>query len=281
MAAVALGLAASCCWGTADFLGGVTTRHLSALWVVLLSQVIGLFALVGLVVAAGQGMPHGTELLGAAGAGLTGAVGLGCFYRALALGKMSVVAPITATGAIVPVIVGLGDGDQPGGLQAAGMVAAVIGILLATQDGDDDAEGRRRSRTSIALAFAAAVSIGLGLVAIDRAADAGVLSAAMWARVVSVGLLLSVVAFLRPPAGAVGPRIRSIAAIGLFDAGATTLYAWATTEGLLSVVGVISSLYPVVTILLARTILNERIRRIQTIGVACALSGVAVVGAGG
>jgi drug/metabolite transporter (DMT)-like permease len=249
--------------------------------VVLLSQLIGLAVLAVLVVSSRQGMPASADLFAAACVGLTGAVGLGCFYTALAIGAMSVVAPITATGALVPVVVGIAGGDSPGALQAVGMVAAVVGILLVTQDGQAGPGRTRTSRLSIALAFAAALTIGVGLVAIDRAVDSGVLNAAMWARVASVALLLPAAQLLRPSPEAVRGRIWPIVAVGLFDAGALTLYAVSTTKGLLSIVAVMASLYPVVTVLLARVVLSEEVRRIQAIGIACALSGVAVVGAGG
>src|SRR4051812_50012909 len=130
--------------------------------VVLLSQVVGLAVLVLLVLSSRQGMPATRDLLAAACVGVSGAVGLACFYKALAIGTMSVVAPVTATGALIPVVVGLGGGDKPDALQALGMIAAVGGILLVTRDGETDPERARYSRMSIVLAFAAALMIGLG-----------------------------------------------------------------------------------------------------------------------
>ncbi len=165
---------------------------------VLLSQAFGLIALGTVALLAGQLTTSPDDFAVIAIAGVSGAVGITAFYQALAIGTMSVVAPITATGAIVPVIIGLGGGDHPGGLQMLGMAIGAVGILLSTQDGEDDAARRRLSRISIGLALIAAVSIGSGLAAFDQAADSGVLGAVVWARVVSVSALLVVVACVRP-----------------------------------------------------------------------------------
>jgi drug/metabolite transporter (DMT)-like permease len=277
---VCLGLAASFFWGLADFLGGVTTRQVSAVRVVLISQAIGLCAVALLAVIAGEATPESGDLAAAAIAGLTGAVGLGCFYQALAVGTMSVVAPVTATAAIVPVVIGLGDGDHPGSLQLVGMGTVALGVLLVTQDGETDPDKRRASRTSVGLALIAALSIGLGFVCLERAADSGPLAAVMWARVVSVALLLLVAILFQRLTPTPRSAVKGIAGIGIFDAAATALYAWATTEGLLSVVGVAASLYPVTTVLLARTMLREHVRPIQGAGIVFALSGIALVAAG-
>jgi drug/metabolite transporter (DMT)-like permease len=275
-----LGLSASLCWGLADFLGGVETRRLPAPLVVLVSQAVGLAAIAVIVVVGASQVPSGGGMMAAVLAGVVGVIGITSFYRALAIGKMSIVAPITATGAIVPVIVGLANGERPGMVQVVGMLAAGVGVVLAAQDGEKDGEARRISRQSIVLALVAAVSIGTALAAIDRAADSGVFVAVFWSRLVSVALLLLVVILIRPQVAGLGSSLRGVALIGVLDTSATALYALATTHGLLSVVAVTSSLYPVTTVVMARLVLAERVRRIQAVGVTAALGGVALLATG-
>src|SRR5689334_12220005 len=138
MAAVVLGLSSAICWGLADFVGGLQSRRVRVLAVLLVSQGAGLAAIaIGLAIARPPAPPLG-DLWPAALAGLAGALALSAFYRALAIGTMSIVAPISSTGAALPVIVGIATGDRPSALQLAGVVAAVIGVVLASRELDQD-----------------------------------------------------------------------------------------------------------------------------------------------
>lgn len=280
MLGVCLGLCASVCWGFADFLGGLEARRLPGMVVVLCSQAFGVTILATLVLVGGGLSIGGEDLLAACVAGLSGALGLSCFYRALSVGVMSIVAPITATGVIVPVLFGLLSGEQPTMLQAGGMLAAAAGIVLATKDRSETLEDRRRMKLSAGLALVAAISIGVGLTALNRAADAGVLDAVLLARLTSVAALVLAVAVIRPGLGEVVPRRKGLASIGVLDVAATCLYAGASTTGLLSVTALMSSLYPIVTILLARMVLSERVRRVQAVGIAAAVGGVLLMATG-
>ena len=126
-----LALAASLSWGLGDFGGGLGSRRTSVIWVLVVSQVAGL-ALVGAMALATQPhVPSGSDLAWGAFAGVMGVVGLGAFYRALAVGTMGVVGPIAATGVVVPVVYGLVRGERPSMLQALGMAFAVAGVALA------------------------------------------------------------------------------------------------------------------------------------------------------
>ena len=281
MLPLALGFSASLCWGLADFSGGLETRRLPAPIVVLVSQFIGL-AVLGAVLAFGTNViPTGGSLVAACLAGVAGAVGITAFYRALSIGTMSVVAPIAATGAIVPVrAFGLFGGDRPSPIQEVGMLAAAVGVILAAQDGQANRKERRQSQRSIVLALVAAISLGSGLAALDRATGAGTLQAVFCARVVSVSLLLLVCLIVRSSVGGLKANLPGLAAIGLLDTSATVLYTVATTYGLLSLVAASSSLYPVVTVVLARALLAERIRPIQSVGVTTAVGGVLLLTAG-
>jgi drug/metabolite transporter (DMT)-like permease len=216
----------------------------------------------------------------AALAGSAGIVALGAFYRALAIGTMSVVAPISATAAAVPVLVGLAEGERPGGLQIAGMVAALAGVILASREPVE--EGcPPANRAAIGLALVAAAGFGTFFVGIDRAsATAEVPWVIVVQRCCSVSLLLIATLVVRPSLPRDGASLLVLAAVGLLDLGANGLYALATTHGLLSVVSVLGSLYPAVTVVLARFVLAERIARVQEVGVVLALAGVIAISAG-
>jgi len=216
----------------------------------------------------------------AALAGSAGIVALGAFYRALAIGTMSVVAPISATAAAVPVLVGLAEGERPGGLQIAGMVAALAGVILASREPVE--EGcPPANRAAIGLALVAAAGFGTFFVGIDRAsATAEVPWVIVVQRCCSVSLLVIATLVVRPRLPRDGASLLVLAAVGLLDLGANGLYALATTKGLLSVVSVLGSLYPAVTVVLARFVLAERIARVQEVGVVLALAGVIAISAG-
>jgi drug/metabolite transporter (DMT)-like permease len=279
MLAIALALASSVCWGTSDFIGGVQARRIPLLEVMIISQGVGLIGLFAFVAVTGHGAPSLTDLLPAAGAGLGGIFALMAFYRALAIGTMSIVAPISATGVAVPVIVGIAGGDRPAIVQAAGIAAATIGVVLAAREGGGDGDARV-SRASIALALVAAVGFGSFFVGMRASARHDI----AWALIASRGA--GVAALIVPAVVAKTIRrldraaLRPLLAMGALDLGANAFYAVATRHGLLSEVAVASSLYPLATVLLARGLLGERVRRIQEVGIAAALAGVVLMAAG-
>jgi drug/metabolite transporter (DMT)-like permease len=280
MFAIALGLASSVCWGLADFLGGLQSRRVPVIGVLLFSQAAGLVGIVAIVAISGEGAPSAEDMLPAALAGVGGAIALSAFYRALAIGTMSIVAPISATGAAVPVIVGVATGDRPAALQVLGIAAATAGIVLASREASDDDGQVSASRLSIALALFAALGFGAFFVGMNAAADVSVLWALVVERSASTAVLLLYAAVARPRLLNARSDLPPLVLIASLDLSANGQYAVASTEGLLSVVGVLGSLYPVTTVLLARTVLGERIRRVQEIGVATALGGVVLMAAG-
>jgi drug/metabolite transporter (DMT)-like permease len=220
------------------------------------------------------------QALAAAGAGLSGVVGLTAFYRALAVGTMSVVAPVSSTGLVVPVAVGVASGHSPAALQAVGIVFAAMGVLLASREAAEE-ELRDRTSPGIGLALLAALGFGGYFVGSDIAADGGVLITLLVARAAAIPLLVALTAGQRqpllPPGGSVAVQL---CLVGALDLAATGLYAFATTKGLLAVVSVLGALYPVMTVLLARSLLHERLQRAQSAGVLVALAGVALIAAG-
>jgi drug/metabolite transporter (DMT)-like permease len=277
--AVALGLGSSLSWGLADFFGGLQSRRHPLLIVLLVSQVVALAVLAPVALAlAGEG-PSTSAAGWAVLAGTAGCLALAAFYRGLAIGTMSVVAPVSATGAAVPVLVGVAEGERPAALQVVGMVLALVGILLASREAPGD-PGRRAGRTSIGLAVLAAVGFGTFFVGVDRAsATAEVPWVILISRSCSL-VLVAAAALLTRPALPRGGALWPLAVIGVLDLAANGLYAVATTEGLLSIVAVLSSLYPAVTVVLARLVLAERVTRTQEAGVAATLAGVVAISAG-
>ncbi len=276
MAAVALALASSLTWGAADFSGGLLTRRLPLAGVTILSQAAGVTLL--LVGLAADGRIDGHSLwIGAIG-GVGGGAGLACFYAALARGTMSIVSPITACSAIVPLGLSLGAGERPSVLALAGSGIALGGAVLASVE--ERSTGDTGRRDAIALSVGAALAIGCFIFFLGKASREGsVLSALVGARVGSLTLLIGW-------AAVTGARVRvtpraglAIALVGLADVTANALFALASQRGLLAVVSVLGSLFPVVTVLLAHVLLHERISGVQRLGVAVALAGIAVVSA--
>jgi drug/metabolite transporter (DMT)-like permease len=280
--AVALSLVAAGCWGLADFLAGLKSRSHSVLTVLLWVEGGGLVAVLAVIAATGTGPPGARALGASVVAGVAGLTGLGAFYKALSIGTMSIVAPISATGVALPVVVGLATGDALHGLVAAGLAVTVVGVLLASREeavelAHEKASANRRAGL---LALVAALGFGLYFVFADVAADGSVL----WLLAVGRIAVLPFVALLAHrrglPLAPPTPERAQLAAIGLVDLSATGLYGLATTRGALSIVAVLGSLYPVVTILLARGVLGERLTPTQGAGVAAALAGVVLVSTG-
>ena len=267
------------CWGLADFLGGLQSRRHAVASVLLVSEVAGLGPVVLYVALSGAAAPAWVHLWPAAAGGAAGVVALGAFYRALATGTMSIVAPISATGAIVPLAVGIADGDRPGALRLAGIAAALLGVVLAARELGAD-ERPRGVSGSVALALVAALGFGLFFVGLRSAASASVPWAMLVARASAVPLVALAVLGARAPLRLGRSVLPALAVVGLLDVSANGLYALATTHGLLSVVSVLGSLYPVTTVLLARLVLHERVRRTQEVGIVVVLAGVGLIAAG-
>jgi drug/metabolite transporter (DMT)-like permease len=278
--AVVLAFSSSLCWGLADFLGGLQARVRPLVTVLLVAQVAAVAMGVAFVAASGDPFPDLEPAALATGAGVAGCAALAAFYRGLAIGTMSIVAPVSATGAAVPVLVGLAEGERPAELQIAGIVVAMIGIVLAARE-PGGAEPSQAVRSSLALAGLAALGFGSFFVLIDRATEMG---GAPWSlllvRVGEVALLGAVALALRPRMPAGISDASPLLVIGVLDFAATAFFALATEQGLLSVVSVVGSLYPAVTVVLARVVLAERVARSQELGVALTLAGVVAISAG-
>ena len=283
-----LGLGSGLCWGAADFFGGVQSRHLPALTVAFWSQVAGALALAAALAIEGT-PPNATGFAWGLAAGVGGGCALTLFYRGLAEGTMSIVAPISACGAIVPVAAALLTGNQPGTLAALGVLIAITGIILVSRPTPADpgaSASRGRSGRVVAMALGAALGFGLFYVFVD-AGTTGSRGAPLWviagARSSSLAILTTLALVgRRGPRSALrwpGRRIGPVALVGIGDTGANLLFAYAAIGGNLAVVGVLGSLYPVATVVLARWLLGERLSGGQNAGVLLALTGVGLLAA--
>ncbi|HEY4412409.1 MAG TPA: DMT family transporter [Gaiellaceae bacterium] len=274
-----LALAASLSWGFADFGAGIGSRRLPVPLVIAATQVAGL-VFVALVVAIFQPrVPSAAQYGYGAIAGALGILGLFAFYRALAIGAMGIVGPLTATGAIVPMAYGLARGERPSTVQLAGVALAVVGVIAAAVERHPTQAGARIG-AGVGLSLLAALGFGTSLIFLSKAAAGGALWAPLTMRSVGVPLILVSLLLLRTPATGLRVSWLLLAIVGVCDTGANLLFGLAVRRGLLSVVSVLASLYPVVLVILARTFLHERIARHQLAGVGVALAGVALISAG-
>ncbi len=279
MTGVLLALSASLIWGFADFGAGVGARRLPVFVVGAITQGAGLVLAGIVVIAVGRALPSSTQLAWAAFAGLVGVIGLSAFYRALAVGTMGVVGPITATASVVPLAYGLARGERPSTLQGIGVGLALLGVIAASLERLPEGGGRRLG-IGVGLALLAALSFGGALIGLSRAASGGVAWATLTMRIVALPLMLAAAFAFRPGAPSWPRGWLLLVGVGIGDTGATMLYAIASTRGLLSIVAVLSSLYPIVIVTLARVLLKEKVAPPQLAGVAIALTGVALISAG-
>ena len=272
---VVLALLASLIWGTSDFLGGTVTKKLPAVTTLLWANLLVLpgLTIITLIIGDLQLTPRtiGWGIV----AGVSGSLGICALYQGLATGVMGVVAPIASTSVVVPVFVGIVSGESIGAVRGVGIAVAVGGIILA--GGPSLRDFRTGGHRPLLFAGAAAVLIGIFLVAVANGSKESALSTLVVMRISDVGLLLPMVLIMglkRVPGRSALP---SIAFIGAADLSANALYGFAVHGSQMAITAVLVSLYPVVTLFMARQINHERLNREQMIGVTLAMAGVAAV----
>ncbi|MFE9388328.1 EamA family transporter [Streptomyces sp. NPDC006784] len=284
-------LATSLLWGLADFGGGLLSKRLRELTVVVVSQGAACLVLGVIVLVTGAWSELDARLLWCAvAAGAIGPVSMLCFYRALAVGPMGVVSPVATLGSVaVPVAVGMAlHGERPGPLQALGTLVAVTGVVLAGGVGGGGAPVQRRT---VLLTLIAAFGFGatMSLVAEASTTLAGLFLTLFVQRVVNLvvggGTLWASVRRGTPALPEEGLRavwtaLPALAFVGLADVAANGTYAVAAQHGPVTVAAVLASLYPVVTALAARSVLQERLRALQTTGAGLALLGTVLLASG-
>jgi len=273
-----LALSGALFWGVGDFLGGLAARRLAVLAVLAVSQAVGLAGVALWVWLASDPFPGFAELLPAAAAGVAGLVGLGALYRGLAVGAMGIVAPISAASPVVPLAVDAARGVVPGTLQWLGVALVLAGIVTLSLE--PSALGGQRIAAGAGLAVVAALGFGCFIVGLDAGADESAPWAVVAARSTSVTLAIAAAILtstsLRPPRR----LLPTLAGVGVFDTAANVCVAFATTKGAAGIVAVLSALYPIVTVVLARLVLAEKLSVERRIGGVVALSGAALVAAG-
>ncbi|HEX2057453.1 MAG TPA: DMT family transporter [Actinomycetota bacterium] len=278
--AILLGLAAAVTYGAGDFVGGLVTRRAPLFTVVLLSQVAGTALLIASLPFFVESGPTASALAWGGASGAAGATGVLLLYKGLAAGRMSVVAPITSVeAAVVPVVWGLATGERPSALALTGVLVALVAVLLVAGFDPSEATTQRGGRLAAGVpeALGAGVAFGAFFILLDGAGD----DTGMWplvgGRTASLAVLAILVLLRRERISAApGTRVPIVAA-GLLDVAANLLYLLSTREGLLSIVAVLTSLYPASTILLARIVLGERMGRLQVAGLGLAGAGVVMM----
>jgi drug/metabolite transporter (DMT)-like permease len=273
--AILLALATAVVYGGADFLGGLAARRVRALLVVGWSQLAG-WALVTVLAVGTRGSPVPADFGWGAAAGAVGAIGLAVFYRALAEGSMTVVAPVTAVcAAALPVVVGLAFGDVVGAPALAGVGLALPAIGLVASEGE--ARGLRIDVRSLVGALLAGTGFGVVFVLLHRTSPGSGMWPLVAARTASAVVVGSVLAARRLPVRIPRATVPLVLGAGLFDMGANVLFLLAVRRGQLSIVGMLSSLYPVSTVGLAALLLHERMSRVQLAGVGGCAVAVALI----
>jgi drug/metabolite transporter (DMT)-like permease len=279
MLAVVLALCASLSVGTGDFLAGSQARRTSLWAVIVISQITGLAWTAVLVMARGRGLPV-EELWSAVAAGITAVAGIALGYRALTIGIMGIVGPIISLSVAVPLAVGLARGERPSVYQLGGIVIALAGVILAARQKSAGTRHHATSRLSLVLAFSTAAIVGVNMLCYASAAKHDPYWGIFIARGTSALIFAAAFAVMRPKTRLTRAAIIPLIAVGVLDTGANGLFSVASTYGYLSVVSVLSSVFPIFTVILAYVFLNERLSRAQQFGVGAALLGVGFIAAG-
>jgi drug/metabolite transporter (DMT)-like permease len=277
---VLIALFAAATYGAGDFFGGLAAKRTSVLTVVPVTGLFGLATALIVVPFLSPHAPSSSDLVLGAIIGVIGAGAIGFLYRGLAIGRMSVVAPITAViAAIVPVGFGIFTGERPSPAVVVGIVMALGAVALVSASSNEDVTGEPEPRRSgIVEAFAAGVGFGLLYVVLSLT------SRGVWplvaARCVSVALVAAVALCMRRFSMPTRGSLATMAVAGSLDMVGNVLYVVALRYTLISVAAVLTSLYPASTVMLARIVLKEKLGRLQWIGVACAVAGIALIARG-
>jgi drug/metabolite transporter (DMT)-like permease len=276
--AVALGVLVALAYGSGDFLGGFASQRLRTTTVLLGSQSIGLGVALLLVFVLRDAAPgaHVFALSGIAGA--VGVVAVALLYRGLAVGRMSVVAPVSAVGGgVLPVAWGLLSGERPSALALVGVALALIAIVIVGRGAEHDPVPSVSPLRELALGGGAGVGFGIVFILFSESASGSGLWPVLIARCTSVPLLVGVVIVMRQPPRIARAQVAPVVGAGLFDVTANALIVVAVRRGLLSLVAPVASLYPATTVLLARLVLHERIGRQRAAGLVLGLVGLALI----
>lgn len=273
---VVFGLAAALAWGAADFGGGLTSRRAPLFGVVLVSQLVGLLFALVLAVLRREPVPAGPDLALSAIAGCLAVVGILSLYGALAIGRMGVVAPVTGVlAAGVPVVAGIVLEGLPGPTVLLGIVLAIVAVVFVSR-----VVGPAEGRSGLELALLAGLGLGLFTVVITRVDERLVFGPLVVVRVVDAVVIALIVLVARRPARLPRPVVPAVLAIGALDMAGNAGLMFAEQTGSLAVASVLSSLYPVTTVVLAALLLREPITRVHASGIVLAFVAVTMIAGG-
>lgn len=274
--AIFLSLLSSLMWGASDFAGGLISKRKPVMVIVGWSATFGLaLSTAAVILSGGWHGPYGWLPWGIA-AGGSGSFGLICYYYALANGTMGVVAPVTSLGVVIPVAVGILSGESPSRVTVTGIVVAIIGVVLTS---GPEFSGGASPGPVIVATLAGFFFGGFFVLMAHGSEDSPLLT--LWAMRATVVLAFAAAALVRRTTGGMRPNdYLWVLGVAAGDLGANLTFGIATTKGYVSITSVLSALFPVVTVLLARVVLDERLRRVQIAGVVVTMAGVALISAG-
>ena len=279
MLAVSLAMIACLNWGISGFLAGIKSRIIPVLTLLFFSSMASLGMFLVVMGVRGEPLPTDPRLMYAVLGGAFGIGGLYCLYRGLAVGAISIVVPVSSLCALLPVLAGFAIGEVLNPIQVVGMLLAIGGGVMASLEKNTDAN-ERRFAAGILPALGAALGFGAFFVVMDLAGSVDPLWAAMVSRFSFFLFLIPAVLLKRPCLKIKTTHLPAVFAIGILDGTAVFAYTVATTKGLLSLVSVISALYPAVSVILAAFVLKEQLRGLQFFGVVLAIMGVTLISAG-
>jgi drug/metabolite transporter (DMT)-like permease len=272
-----LGLVSAVAWGCGDFGGGLLTRRAPLFGVVLISQFVGMLLAFGLTIGRGETMPTPADLVWSALGGVAGAIGITALYRGLAIGRMGIVAPVTGViAALIPVAAGIVLEGVPPPLVLLGIALAIVAVVLVSRVGDESHVGP----SGLVLALVAGVGIGSFSVLIAQISDGHAFGPLVVIRG-SEGLLIAAVIIVTRAAWLPERRlVPAIAVVGVLDMVGNGAFILAVQVGALAVAAVLSSLYPVTTVILAAVVLRERVTRLHAAGIALAVGAITCIAVG-
>lgn len=273
---VGFGIAAAVCWGVSDLGGGIASRRWTPLATLVISQAVAVALVLAILALVGERFPGPSPMVWATTSGIAGFISLTCFYRALSIGAMGLVAAVSGViGAGIPVVVGFLTGDRLDPTDVIGIALALVAVALVTRPADDVGIGRE----GLGLALVAGTMAGIFFIAMGRSATDG--GETWWPLLASRGTIFVLAAVAttvlrrwRSTAASASPLM---AGIGIADLGGTAFFVLSNAQGALSVAAVLSSQYPAVTTVLARIVIGERLARTHVVGVIVALVAIGLI----
>jgi drug/metabolite transporter (DMT)-like permease len=273
---IVLGLISAITFGAADFGGGWTSRRAPLLGVVLGTQIVGMVIAAAIFAARAEPLPSPADLAWSVVAGIAGLVGVTALYRGLAVGRMGVVAPVTGViGASIPVVVGVLTEGRPSGYVAAGIGLALVAVVLVSR-----VPGEHGQRSGIELAVGAGLAIGVFNTSLGQISDGAAFGPLAVIRLIDVAIVGVAIVAIRRPWRVARNALPAVLLVGVLDMAGNASYLLATQVGELAIAAILSSLYPVSTVVLAALLLRERVTGSHAVGIVTAVAAVVLIGVG-